>query len=1648
MSSKLIEFDDYERCEKLLRTTNAPEIFEAASGLRPPFDEQNDALPVVDGRLRMAPSSATYAVSRYGDGTEVMLFGTTPEGHSAAIRVTGFYPYMYVRLGSLDPRRLIAELDATLLAITALEGDKREWATPEYTVMREASIGKIYRGETQSALIRPHPRDTNATQPRRPIVGWELVDGTLLRGSGDDRGYRGLESEQFVKIYFYMPNYVSRAKQILHGVHNARGARAQVERLSNARTSIEDRLTAEAVDVAERQKAAQDAKKPIGRTQERTLDSFVKSWVPHGDTGEGKDDENDDDASSDDQPEKEDDDNDDDDDDVDEDETTESDVDAVVVHTNHKRLDGDNEYEQRATNDEVFRYSDGSVVTESAILARLPKGADDMILLGNRAKRLMVEKALDALDALRAPDIPGYLNDLSNRCTLTVCEADIDFILRFAIDAGFSFNQFIEIDTRIMLTKDNCHFARRPGTFGAAVYCSSWQPIGTPPGVEPSIRRVFRPDNQQQHRRWRSDPNGRQTTAQIEVHCDIHHIRLSPDAELQRSIPRRVRLSLDCEMETHGSFPRPASEAVLQIGCVIQLHDGRRREIGFTIGQVARGAGEFIVDDEHVQSTHTGGKRRHMEIAYDAEQPKRRFVRTLPADVESEHILCFADESIMLLAFAQFIRVLSPDVIISFNGDNFDMPYLAERARVLGIDEAFVGSWGVALQNAKLKIRDRTSGSTATGKHEYKEVTASGRLFYDLFQYLKRNPMIKLRSYSLNAVALEYIGMEKENVAYSQIDELQQTPEGRRKLLTYCIRDSLLPMLVDEKRTISHELLEKSRGTGVPIEMLLKRGMQIQCKTYLYRKSRQGMLVPLMAKGIPTITDAGERRLCVWYTRTDEERAIEMRGEKFDGATVFEPKRGLHEEPVVTLDFRSLYPSIMASGNYCASTLLAPNFVVRDDVYFQHLVATGQRTWDELFISVGTVLYDPKQSSEIFDEKIDANARRFIRHDVLRGFVPDIERELLVWRDNVKKELKGVEKQLEAAKKASPGDHVLLARLTESVCVLKNRQLSIKLIANALYGCFGAKTSFAYCVDLADAVTRRGRAALLYARHLTECVVNVLTPNHPQALEVAKFAGLRNQLVSLDAGKDVVERLCIELNAVQSSKPRNVRSGSTRAASGVTTDIKSFFGAIARKRERTDEQTIEKDDIDSTACISCVYGDTDSTFIGFWRGIDFDAVGRIAVLMAQFISISLHTRWATRNADDNLYQFDVEKGFRTLLLLKKKRYVGAKYLWKGGKFVPENEKNEFEPNESGLETQRRDTTRLVSEHMTPVLSMLIDYRYSKEEKLRRATSFIYHTMVGPLLDGTIQKRLIIQTRQLRKLPREYLEKSGTLEQSLPIHVQMALRAERELGGPNAPGVPKSGDRIAFVVARGDRGAKSSSRGVDPLHALDNDVEIDAQYYLERHVAKALCRIFEPIIVGDRTDIPGTTEKARERARLEITHERLFGSRTEFRKPVYADQYEHVTREYNVRSRFVDDNKLVRYRAHRAASSNKLIPSPLGKLTVTGGACVCCSAFFVGEVHGYVCTQCAATEQGRRHAEARFVHTLTDLEELARERAAIYEHCQRCAHTERCPTSVITCDESGCDTFWERMENQKALREADRRLASATRAMHTLSISDK
>jgi DNA polymerase delta subunit 1 len=273
--------------------------------------------------------------------------------------------------------------------------------------------------------------------------------------------------------------------------------------------------------------------------------------------------------------------------------------------------------------------------------------------------------------------------------------------------------------------------------------------------------------------------------------------------------------------------------------------------------------------------------------------------------IVGSQVLSYMREDQMLTAWSDFVREVDPDIITGYNIQNFDLYYLLNRAKTLKAEQfPYLGR----LKNVKTTERRVVLQSKQMGRRENKEINVEGRVIFDLLLVLVRD--YKLRSYTLNAVSFHFLQEQKEDVHHSIISDLQNGNEQtRRRLAIYCLKDAYLPLRLIDKLMCIINYMEMARVTGVPLGYLLTRGQQIKVVSQLLRKCKeQDLLIPAMKIDV---------------------------NDEFEGATVIEPIKGYYDVPISTLDFNSLYPSIMIAHNLCYTTLLRNKENCSPDDYIQ-----------------------------------------------------------------------------------------------------------------------------------------------------------------------------------------------------------------------------------------------------------------------------------------------------------------------------------------------------------------------------------------------------------------------------------------------------------------------------------------------------------------------------------------------------------------------------------------------------------------------------------------------------------------------------------------------------------------------------------------
>lgn len=392
---------------------------------------------------------------------------------------------------------------------------------------------------------------------------------------------------------------------------------------------------------------------------------------------------------------------------------------------------------------------------------------------------------------------------------------------------------------------------------------------------------------------------------------------------------------------------------------------------------------------------------------------KKPFVRNVftvksCSPITGSKIYAHEREEDMLAHWKDFIVDVDPDVIIGYNTTNFDIPYLINRAKALNVANfPYFGR----LTNVKQEIKETIFSSKAYGTKESKDVNINGRLQLDLLQFVQRE--YKLRSYTLNAVSAYFLGEQKEDVHYSIITDLQNgDSDTRRRLAVYCLKDAYLPLRLLENLMGLVNYTEMARVTGVPFSYLFSRGQQIKVVSQLFRK-------------------------CLEIDTVIPNMQSQASDEQYEGATVIEPIRGYYDVPIATLDFNSLYPSIMMAHNLCYTTLCNKATVER----------LGLKK-DEDYI-------------------ITPNNDYFVTTKKRHGILPIILEELIAARKKAKKDLKA---ETDPFKKG----------------VLNGRQLALKISANSVYGFTGATVGKLPCLAISSSVTAFGREMIMLTKNAVQ----------------------------------------------------------------------------------------------------------------------------------------------------------------------------------------------------------------------------------------------------------------------------------------------------------------------------------------------------------------------------------------------------------------------------------------------------------------------------------------------------------------------------------------------------------------------------------
>lgn len=383
-----------------------------------------------------------------------------------------------------------------------------------------------------------------------------------------------------------------------------------------------------------------------------------------------------------------------------------------------------------------------------------------------------------------------------------------------------------------------------------------------------------------------------------------------------------------------------------------------------------------------IESVDEGGKQKIVMLSVKSSNFEK--VLTYQRDKHyGKYVEVLKNEKELLEKFVGIVNEKDPDILLGFNSDMFDFQIIQKRADELKVNLT------LSRDLSKLKFARRARVSTARLK---------GRIHVDLFEFISNilSPQLQTEVLTLDSISSELLGDNKIEIEYEEILEDWRKGKDLGKLAEYCLKDSELTLRLGE--FILPQIYQLAKLSG---QLLFDSVRMTYSQLVEWYLSRKAFAMDIIIPNQPKWDEIQKRREYSPYV----------------GGFVKEPIGGLHEE-IAVMDFRSLYPSIIASFNISPETLNCA--CCRKDGY-----------------------------------EVPERDYWFCKKE--KGFVSTVIKELIERRANIKN---GMEK---------------MKKYSEEYNRHNNEQFAVKTVANATYGYFGFAGSKWYCRECADSSAAFGR---------------------------------------------------------------------------------------------------------------------------------------------------------------------------------------------------------------------------------------------------------------------------------------------------------------------------------------------------------------------------------------------------------------------------------------------------------------------------------------------------------------------------------------------------------------------------------------------
>jgi DNA polymerase elongation subunit (family B) len=286
----------------------------------------------------------------------------------------------------------------------------------------------------------------------------------------------------------------------------------------------------------------------------------------------------------------------------------------------------------------------------------------------------------------------------------------------------------------------------------------------------------------------------------------------------------------------------------------------------------------------------------------------------LPADTYLELV---ANEVELFQLLVQRVTRIDPDFLAGYETEQKSLGYICKRGRVLKINmlrllsrmprerpsyrNGNLPSFS-AEGNSQQSQADDGPAAAADAREDKTELASdmviTGRIILNVWRLMREE--LKLFNYTYNNVVANLLDVRVPYFTPAQLTKWFQSPHTRKNTVQYVHLLTVLNLQLLDKVDHIRRTAECARLYGIDYTSVLTRGSQYRVEASLIHLARRHNYLLL----------------------SPSRKAVASQAPMEVIPLVMEPRSQFYADPVVILDFQSLYPSMMLAYNLCFSTIM------------------------------------------------------------------------------------------------------------------------------------------------------------------------------------------------------------------------------------------------------------------------------------------------------------------------------------------------------------------------------------------------------------------------------------------------------------------------------------------------------------------------------------------------------------------------------------------------------------------------------------------------------------------------------------------------------------------------------------------------------